>query len=191
MDLHWVPPLMGVLKVNVHAVSFDTPLPNDNTTRRGMVLRTSYGNLVNYIAGTISGLFYLANHLWDILVGTLRWAFLERGHTVILEPDNLEAFGAVQFAHLHQHLEVDHINHQILTTIRDPNWICNLGFIFPEWNHVSEYLSLRGGELFRRLYIFYEPIGRMGDNGSIFVFNHTDFGYYITIQKNQITKDPI
>lgn len=44
----------------------------------------------------------------------------------------------------------------VITRIRDPNWDCSLRFLL-----VAIYLSLLGGELFCRLYIFYEPIGRM------------------------------
>lgn len=56
MALNWVPPPNGTLKVNVHIVSFDVPVPNGNTSGLGVVLRTSDGNLVNCITSTIMGL---------------------------------------------------------------------------------------------------------------------------------------
>lgn len=53
MALNWVPPPNGTLKVNAHEVSFNVPMPNGNTSGIGVVLRTSDGNLVNCVAGTI------------------------------------------------------------------------------------------------------------------------------------------
>lgn len=71
-----------------------------------MVLRTSDGNLVNHVAGTIPRLDPLSTNMWGIIIG-LRRAFLEGAISVIIETDNMDAFGAVQFGHLHQHSEVD------------------------------------------------------------------------------------
>lgn len=88
---------------------------------------------------------------------------MEGATDIILETDNLEAFGAVQYAHLHQHPELDDLINQILTRIRDPNWECSFRFVYPERNRAPEYLSLLGGELFCRLYIFSEPIGRLAE----------------------------
>lgn len=53
--LNWVPPPLGTLKVNVHASAFHQPMPNGNTVGIGVVLRTSEGDMVNCIAGTIQG----------------------------------------------------------------------------------------------------------------------------------------
>lgn len=61
--LNWVPPPFSTLKINVHAVSFDESLANENTCGLGVVLRTSDGNLVNCIVGTIPGLTPFAAQL--------------------------------------------------------------------------------------------------------------------------------
>lgn len=97
MDLHWVPPPQGTLKVNVYGTSFDNPLPNGNKNGIGVVLRTSGGNMINCIAGIILNLTLIACQVWAILIG-LRRAFIEGVKNVILETDNMAAFGAVQFA---------------------------------------------------------------------------------------------
>lgn len=83
--------------------------------------------------------------------------------SVIIEMGNMQAFGAIQFAHLHQHLEHDDLIPQILTRIRDPNWDCSFRFVYPMRNTTASYLSLLGGELFCRMHLFYESIGRMSD----------------------------
>lgn len=72
MALNWVPPPNGTLKVNVHAVIFDAPIPNGNRNGMGIVLRTSNGNLVSCIAGVIPGLSSLENQLSAVLVGLRR-----------------------------------------------------------------------------------------------------------------------
>lgn len=162
MALNWVPPPPGTLKVNVHAASFAHPMPNGNSTGIGVVLRTSDANMMNCIAGTIPGLAPLGAQLWSVQIG-LRRAFVERAQSVIIETDNMQAFGAIQFSHLHQHPEYDDLIHQILTRIRDPNWKCSFRFVYSVKNSSATYASLLGGELFCRLYLFYEPIGRLGE----------------------------
>lgn len=127
--LNWIPPPVGTLKVNVHASAFHQPMPNGNTNGIWVVLRTSDGNLVNCIDGTIPGLTPLGAQLWSVQIG-LRRTFVEGAKSVIIETDNIQAFGAVQFAHLHQHLEYDDLIHQIVTRIRDPNWDCSFRFVY-------------------------------------------------------------
>lgn len=160
--LNWVPPPVGTLKVNVHAATFHQTMPNGNTTRIGVVLRTSDGNLVNCISGTIPGLNSPGTQLWSIQVG-LRRAFVEGSESVIIKTDNMQSFCVIQFAHLHQHPEYDDLIHQIVTRIRDPYWDCSLRFVYSVRNTTATYVSLLGGELFCRLNLFYEPIGRMSE----------------------------
>lgn len=102
MNIHWKPPSNGILKINVHVESFVAPLPNDNTHGIGVVLRTSVGSLVNYVAGTIPNLSTLGCQLWGIQV-RLRRGFIERATDIIIETDNMEGFRAVRFSHLNQH----------------------------------------------------------------------------------------
>lgn len=160
--INWVPPPLGTLKVNVHASAFAHQMPNGNTNGIGVVLQTSDGNLVNYISGTIPGVTPLGAQLWSIQIG-LRRAFVDGAESVIIETDNMQAFGAVQFAHLQQNPEYSDLIHQILTRIRDPNWEYSFRFVYYVRNTTATYLSLLGGELFCRLYLFYEPIGRMSE----------------------------
>lgn len=109
-------PPNATLKVNVNRTTFADPMPNGNISGIGVVLRPSDGNLVNCVAGTIPGINTLSINLWAIQVG-LRKAFVEGASFVIIETYNIDAFGAIQFAHLHQHPEVD-----------DPiHWIPELG----------------------------------------------------------------
>lgn len=95
MNVHWVPPPHGTLKVNIHAAIFDHPMPNGNISGIGLVLRSSNGNLVNCIAGTIPNLTPLATHLWAMHVG-LRRAYIEG----VSKTDSVATFGAIKFAHL-------------------------------------------------------------------------------------------
>lgn len=106
------------------------------------------------------GLNTLSTNQWAVQVG-LRRAFIEEAKYVILETDNIDAFGAIQFAHLHQHPEIDDLIHQIVTRIGDPKWSCEFRLVYSVSNGVATYISLIGGEMFYRLYLFYEFIGRM------------------------------
>lgn len=115
-------------------------MPNENSSGIGVVLRTSDENLVNCVAETIPGLTTLGAQLWAVQVG-LRRAFMEGAKSVIIETDNMQAFGTVQFAHLHQHPEYDDLIHQILTRIRDPNWECSFRFVYLARNTTAAYLS--------------------------------------------------
>lgn len=144
--LNWVSPPVGTLKVNLHAATFHQPMANGNTVGIGVVLRTSEGNLVNCIAGTIPGLTTLGAQLWAVQIG-LRRAYVEGAESVIIETDNIQAFGAIQFAHMHQYPEYDLI-HQIVTRIRDPNWECSFRFVYSVRNFTASYISLLSGELF-------------------------------------------
>lgn len=58
---------------------------------------------------------------------------------------------------------MDDIIHQIVTRIRDPNWTCEFHMIYSLRNNLASYLSLLGGQLFCRLYMFCESIGRMAE----------------------------
>lgn len=86
--INWVPPPLGTLKVNIHAAASAHDMVNGNTTCIGVVFRTSYGNLVNCIAGTIPGLTPFGVQLWSIQV-SLRHPFVEGAKSVIIENDNM------------------------------------------------------------------------------------------------------
>lgn len=161
MDLHWVPPPQGTTKVNVHGAAFDHSVSNGNISGVWVVMRTSSGNLLNCITDTIPNLTAFAVQLLVILIG-LRRAYIEGALSVIIETDKLEPFGAIQHAHLNQYSQYNDLIQQILIRLRDRTWYCSLRFFYPERNMVETYAALLGGELFTRLYIFFEPIGAMG-----------------------------
>lgn len=141
--IKWVPPSLETLKVNMHAAIFAHQMPNGNTNGIVAVLRTSDGNLVNFDSGTIHNVTPLGAKLWAVQVG-LRRAFVEGAMDVIVETDNMQVFGAIQFVHLHQRPEHDDLIHQILTRIRDPNWNCSFRFVYSARNTTATYASLLG-----------------------------------------------
>lgn len=142
--------------------AFEAPTPNGNTSRVGVILRTSNGHLYNCISGMIPNFSMLGVQLWAILIGSRR-AFTEGASNVILETDNIQTFLAVKFDHLNQNLDYTDLLNQILTRLRDPGWTCIFCFVYPQRNRVAHYISLLGGELFTILYIFFESIGAMGE----------------------------
>lgn len=75
----------------------------------------------------------------------------------------MQAGGGIQFSHQRQYPEYEDLIHRILTGLRDPNWSCSFRLVYSPRNTLATYLSILGGEFFCRLYIFFEPIDRMGE----------------------------
>lgn len=73
----------------------------------------------------------------------------------------MAACGVIEFAHLNNLPEYQDLIQQIVIMIRDPRWTCSLHFVYEARNRIAIYPAILGGELFSRLYIFYEPIGNM------------------------------
>lgn len=76
-------------------------MPNGNMNELVVVWRTSDGNLFNRIASVIPNLTTMGNQLWAIGFG-LRRAHVKGPLTVIIETDNMEAFGSIKFTYLNQ-----------------------------------------------------------------------------------------
>lgn len=96
MDIHWIPPPQGVVKVNVHGAAFQEQWPNENTSGIGVVPRRANENMVSSIANLIPNLSTIANQLWTIFV-EMRRAFIEARPRIIVKTDNIETFVAIKF----------------------------------------------------------------------------------------------
>lgn len=89
--------------------------------------------------------------------------YIEGRNHVIVETDSIEAFVAIKFQHVDLPQDAAFILQQIRILKRDMSWRCNIKFVFPRRNGVAIYLALLGGELFTRLFLFFEPIGRVAE----------------------------
>lgn len=134
MALHWIPPIPGQLKINVHGASYRIPHPHTNDTGMGAVYRDSAGMLRLMTVGTIHELTPLGNQLWAIFIA-LRRAFKEGFRDVVLETDNLDAFRIIKnFRSGVVPASVLDIASQIDIRINDHRWFCSVAFIFPARN---------------------------------------------------------
>ena len=62
----WSRPTADFVKINVHAVIYNPPLPNGNTTGVGIVIRDDEGFILAIISGTLGHINTRANELWAI-----------------------------------------------------------------------------------------------------------------------------
>ncbi|WOH12727.1 hypothetical protein DCAR_0832235 [Daucus carota subsp. sativus] len=104
----------------------------------------------------------LGNQLWAIFSG-MRRAFLGDSRRVIVETDNIEAFGAIKFPAANATTEISSIVQQILVLKNNQTWNCAVRFVYASRNKVATYLALLGSELFRRVFLFSEPLGRAAE----------------------------
>lgn len=90
MEKTWDFPKHGFVKINVHAITLQHPLPNGNNSGIGVVLRNHEGKLLKIVSGSINNLTARGCELWAMFVG-LRSAFFSKHNKLELESDNDEA----------------------------------------------------------------------------------------------------
>lgn len=95
MAFHWIPPPLGVLKINVHGIHSSVPRPNGNTTSIGGVYRDANGEFKLLTIGVVPGLSRIGNQLWAIYA-PMRRAFIKGYRHVMIETDNHEAFQIIE-----------------------------------------------------------------------------------------------
>lgn len=81
---------MGWVKVNVHGVHYNKPLPNGNRTGLGVVLRDHDGEVLLMVSSSIKNVNPRANELLSMSLG-LRLAYYKGKHSVVLETEHEEA----------------------------------------------------------------------------------------------------
>ena len=162
MNSPWIAPAHGMVKVNCHGVVLDVPAANGNTSGLGVILRRFNGKLISCAVGSMPRLSPLGNQLWAIFSG-MRRAFLGDSRRVIIETDNIEAFGAIKFPNANASTEISSIVQQILVLKNNQTWNCYVRFVYASRNKVATYLALLGAELFTRVFLFSEPLGRAAE----------------------------
>ncbi|WOG81936.1 hypothetical protein DCAR_0101094 [Daucus carota subsp. sativus] len=86
----WSLPSIGFVKINVHAVYYDPPLPNGNTTGIGVVIRDDEGFILAILTGSLGHINQRANELWAIQLG-LQLAFQIGEKALELESESAAA----------------------------------------------------------------------------------------------------
>ncbi|WOH00019.1 hypothetical protein DCAR_0519375 [Daucus carota subsp. sativus] len=93
----------------------------------------------------------------------MKRAYEESCKNIIIETDNLEAFGLLKFQHNGISTEARNIIQQLMILKKDNSWKCKIGYVYPRRNRVTAYLALLGADLFFRLILFFEPLGRAAE----------------------------
>lgn len=143
-------------------VPLSLPAANGNTTGLGAVIRRANGGMASSISGTIQNLSPVENQLAAIHIGMKR-AYEETCKKVIVEIDNLEAFGMLKFQHNGISQTALNIIQQIKILKKDKIWKCKIRYVYPRRNKVATYLALLGADLFGRLFLSFEPLGRAAE----------------------------
>ncbi|WOG96170.1 hypothetical protein DCAR_0415501 [Daucus carota subsp. sativus] len=138
MNIHWVPPPHGMVKVNCHGVTLQEIAANGNTSGLGVNLRRTNENMISCVAGSMRKLSPLGNQLWAVFSG-MRRAFLGDSRRVIIETDNLEAFGAIKLPNANATVEISSIVQQILLLKNNPTWNCSIRFVYSRRNKVAQW----------------------------------------------------
>lgn len=73
----WTLPKKDFIKVNVHGVFYDEPLPNGNTSGIGVVFRDDRGTIIKMYAGTLHIEGRRMNEFYAMLYALRKAFFLE------------------------------------------------------------------------------------------------------------------
>lgn len=184
MDIHWITPVPGAVKVNVHGATLPVPAANGNTTGLGSVIRRANGGMSSSISGSIPGLSSVENQLAAIHIGMKR-AYEETCKNVIVETDNLEAFGMLKLQHNGISNAARNIIQQIRLLKKDKVWKCRIRYVYPRRNRVATYLALLGADLFGRLFLSFEPLGRAAELMDLDIGLGFNDARYQEVQMNQ------
>lgn len=128
----------------------------------GIIIRRANGSLSSEIAGTIPNMNSIKKQLAAIHIGIKR-AYEESCKNIIIAIDNLEAFGLLKFQHNGISTEARNIIQQMKILKQDKSWKCKIRYVYPRRNRVATYLALLGADLFFRLFLFFEPLGRAAE----------------------------
>lgn len=158
MAVHWIPPPLGVLKINVHGTSSRVQSPFGFNTGIGAIYRDTNGSLKHVTLGVIPELSPLGNQLWAIFIPLVR-AFNIGYKTVFLETDNLEAFITLKNFRIGAPASVYDITSQIYIRINDARWRCMISYVYPARNRVARYLSRLGKNVCEELFTLNRAVG--------------------------------
>ena len=162
MDLGWDFPSIGFVKINVHTVYYDAPLPNGNTTGVGVVIRDEDGVILAMITGTLGNLYRRVNELWAMVL-ELQLAFKIGRNRLELETESREAlrdWDDWRWFVDHRHRGVIG---QLNQRLKDRNLILRKRQIRASQNNLARYLAENGAETKFRAVRMYRTFGRVSE----------------------------
>lgn len=159
MEIGWDFSTIGFAKIDVHAVYYDPPLPNGNTTGMGIVIRDENGTILAIITGTLGHLYRRANELWAMMLG-LQLAHKIGENSVELETESKEAIR--DWDDWRWFIDNRHagVVHQLNQRLKDRTLTPRKRAMRAIQNQLARYLAEDGAATkFRRLYACTESLG--------------------------------
>ncbi|KAK1372963.1 hypothetical protein POM88_029156 [Heracleum sosnowskyi] len=98
VGIHWTLPKDDFIKINVHGVFFDEPLPNRNRSGIGIVFRYYRGAIVRMYAGSLGIQERRLDELYAMQYA-LRKAFFGNFNLLELESDHVGAYWEWRHSH--------------------------------------------------------------------------------------------
>lgn len=162
MDLGWDFPSIGFVKANVHAVYYEAPLPNGNTTGVGIVIRDEDGVILAMITGTLGHLYRRSNELWAMMLG-LQLAFKIGRNRLELETESREALR--DWDDWRWYVDQRHagVIQQLNQRLKDRSLVLRKKQIRASQNQLARYLAEDGAASKSSAVCMYRPFGRVSE----------------------------
>lgn len=163
----WRMPRRGMVKINVHGVFFEDPLPNGNISGIGVVIRNSRGKILRMLAGSLGITLRRVNEFHALLEGCKR-AFAETWEHYVLETDHLDSFWEWRNSSLEGVLpEHAFVVQQLNQRQADRNFHMEVTLCDPNANALAAYLADHGARNYKVMVIIAQPFGRVPELWSL------------------------
>ena len=166
-NARWIMPRHGKVKINVHGIFFENPLPNGNRSGIGIVVRNGRGKILRMIAGSLEFVHRRLNEYQALLEGC-KCAYQEGWKYFVLECDHLDSFWEWKNSTLEGvHPEHAPLVQQLNQRQADRNFVIEVTLCDPTANALATYLAQYGAENFKCMVIMEQPFGRVRELWSL------------------------
>lgn len=159
--VRWTLPTIDYIKINVHGIFFDEPLPNGNRFGIGIVFRDDRGTIVRMYAGSLDIQERRLNEFYAMHYA-LRKAFFDDFNLLELESDHPGAHWEWRHSRFDGAVpEYEYIIRQLNTRKEDKNSIIDVSTVGEECNRLAIYLAHHGVSNWDRMVSIEVPFGRV------------------------------
>lgn len=159
--VRWSLPKLDYIKINVHGIFFNEPLPNGNNSGIGIVFRDDRGTTVRMFAGFLGIQERRLNEFYAMLYA-LRKAFFYDLHLLELESDHPGAHWEWHHSRFDGAVpEHEYVIRQLNTRKEDKNSITDVTTVGEECNRLAIYLAQHGVSNWDRMVSIEAPFDRV------------------------------
>ncbi|KAK1384132.1 hypothetical protein POM88_021867 [Heracleum sosnowskyi] len=151
VNVRWMMPPEGVIKINVHSFFSDQHLPNGYHSGIGVICRNSRGDVLRILGGSLC-IENRRNNEYNAFMEGLKVAF-DRGYTnIILETDHLDAYWDwIHSAILGAPTQHARIVQQLNQRKADKNFHTKTRLVALEDNELAAYVAQHGAEKWKNM----------------------------------------